>query len=110
MAEITKGEVAGFLRSVRSIDGYETESQLTEDDQWSAAVAYALDQKLVVARCEQPGEDRLLYITIAGNEFLRDWKWRWWRWPTVVVAGLVALDSLWSLTTRVVGLAVQLTN
>lgn len=44
-----------------------------------------------------------IYILSAGEKFLRQWPWRWWRYAALVGGLLVTMDSACSLKDHVLG-------
>ena len=100
----SRKDVAAFLRLVRKNDGaVEVESLHREaTKRQSVAVDRALNEQLVRghgARGLRPGDPDFansveLHLTTTGEKFLKDWCWRWWRWPALAVGVFVGLESL----------------
>lgn len=103
MAIVTRRHVAHFLRMVRRPRGYVTVEGLREDGLWSAAAGYAVTERLVLLHSEH-AEEQEIHLTPAGEQFLHDWRWRWWPLLVTVASVILALDTLWSLRDRVAAL------
>ena len=103
MATVTRRQVANFLRIVKRPRGYVTVEGLRDEGLLSADAQYAVDEKLVLLHSEH-AEEQEIHLTPAGEQFLHDWRWRWWPLLVTVAGAILALDTLWSLWDRVAAL------
>lgn len=66
-------------------------------------LGYAVTERLVLLHSEH-AEEQEIHLTPAGEQFLHDWRWRWWPLLVTVASVILALDTLWSLRDRVAAL------